>query len=63
MVASTTRCFDVNVTEDVIWCSSYNVLRYRVGGIPAKTVKGERLILFIGIIDILQSYRYGSQKL
>ena len=60
MAASTTRCFDVNVTEDVIWCNSYN---YRVGGIPAKTVKGERLILFIGIIDILQSYRYGSQKL
>ncbi|XP_039284632.1 phosphatidylinositol 4-phosphate 5-kinase type-1 alpha-like [Nilaparvata lugens] len=26
------------------------------GGIPAKNAKGERLILFIGIIDILQSY-------
>lgn len=28
-----------------------------VGGIPARTAKGERLLLFMGIIDILQSYR------
>ncbi|XP_043920280.1 phosphatidylinositol 4-phosphate 5-kinase type-1 beta isoform X2 [Protopterus annectens] len=28
-----------------------------MGGIPAKTHKGERLLLFMGIIDILQSYR------
>jgi len=27
------------------------------GGIPARNHKGERLLLFIGIIDILQSYR------
>lgn len=27
------------------------------GGIPARSAKGERLLLFIGIIDILQSYR------
>ncbi|KAG5678614.1 hypothetical protein PVAND_008275 [Polypedilum vanderplanki] len=27
------------------------------GGIPARNDKGERLLLFIGIIDILQSYR------
>ncbi|KAH6930488.1 hypothetical protein HPB50_014082 [Hyalomma asiaticum] len=27
------------------------------GGIPAKNSKGERLLLFIGVIDILQSYR------
>ncbi|CAH1979155.1 unnamed protein product [Acanthoscelides obtectus] len=27
------------------------------GGIPARNAKGERLLLFIGIIDILQSYR------
>lgn len=27
------------------------------GGIPAKNNKGERLLMFIGIIDILQSYR------
>lgn len=27
------------------------------GGIPAKNKKGENLLLFIGIIDILQSYR------
>uniref|UniRef100_A0A672IP29 Phosphatidylinositol-4-phosphate 5-kinase, type I, gamma b n=1 Tax=Salarias fasciatus TaxID=181472 RepID=A0A672IP29_SALFA len=28
-----------------------------MGGIPARSGKGERLLLFIGIIDILQSYR------
>ncbi|XP_055373566.1 phosphatidylinositol 4-phosphate 5-kinase type-1 beta-like [Condylostylus longicornis] len=28
-----------------------------IGGIPARNEKGERLLLFIGIIDILQSYR------
>ncbi|KAF6034818.1 hypothetical protein EB796_006871 [Bugula neritina] len=27
------------------------------GGIPARNVKGERLLLYVGIIDILQSYR------
>src|SRR5690606_25753131 len=27
------------------------------GGIPARNDKGERLLLFVGIIDILQSYR------
>lgn len=27
------------------------------GGIPARNDKGERLLLFIGVIDILQSYR------
>ena len=29
----------------------------RPGGIPARNTKGERLLLYIGIIDILQSYR------
>ncbi|XP_055306684.1 phosphatidylinositol 4-phosphate 5-kinase type-1 alpha-like, partial [Sitodiplosis mosellana] len=29
----------------------------RPGGIPARNGKGERLLLFIGIIDVLQSYR------
>ncbi|GCB84086.1 hypothetical protein scyTo_0024773, partial [Scyliorhinus torazame] len=27
-----------------------------MGGIPARNSKGERLMLYIGIIDILQSY-------
>nr|CAD7567520.1 unnamed protein product [Timema californicum] len=27
------------------------------GGIPARSSKGERLLLYVGIIDILQSYR------
>lgn len=29
----------------------------RPGGIPARNAKGERLLVFLGIIDILQSYR------
>lgn len=29
----------------------------RPGGIPARSAKGERLLLYLGIIDILQSYR------
>lgn len=32
----------------------------RMGGIPAVNGRGERLLLFIGIIDILQSYRYST---
>lgn len=32
-----------------------------MGGIPAKTHKEEKLLIFLGIIDILQSYRYESQ--
>lgn len=31
---------------------------HRMGGIPAKSHKGEKLLLFMGIIDILQSYRW-----
>ena len=27
------------------------------GGIPARNIAGERLLIFVGIIDILQSYR------
>ncbi|XP_062897696.1 phosphatidylinositol 4-phosphate 5-kinase type-1 alpha-like isoform X1 [Mobula hypostoma] len=30
----------------------------QMGGIPARNSKGERLMLYIGIIDILQSYRF-----
>lgn len=30
---------------------------FRPGGIPARNEKGERLLLYIGVIDILQSYR------
>ncbi|VDP29138.1 unnamed protein product [Soboliphyme baturini] len=31
---------------------------YPAGGIPASNSKGERLLLFLGVIDILQSYRF-----
>lgn len=30
----------------------------KTGGIPAQNSKGERLLVYIGIIDILQSYRF-----
>ncbi|XP_039571268.1 phosphatidylinositol 4-phosphate 5-kinase type-1 alpha, partial [Passer montanus] len=30
----------------------------RMGGIPARNSRGERLLLYIGIIDVLQSYRF-----
>ncbi|XP_068108587.1 phosphatidylinositol 4-phosphate 5-kinase type-1 alpha isoform X2 [Hyperolius riggenbachi] len=30
----------------------------QMGGIPARNAKGERLLLYIGVIDILQSYRF-----
>ena len=30
---------------------------FRPGGIPARNHKGERLLLYLGIIDILQSFR------
>lgn len=29
---------------------------FRTGGIPARTANGQRLSLYVGIIDILQSY-------
>jgi len=32
------------------------------GGIPARNSQGERLLLYVGIIDVLQSYRL-SKKL
>lgn len=41
--------------SDVL-CVFYCV--FRMGGIPAKTHKEEKLLIYLGIIDILQSYRY-----
>lgn len=32
-------------------------LSFRMGGIPSRNAKGERLLLYVGIIDVLQSYR------
>lgn len=55
------RCKRVKVSLEYWWivnwlkCVSLSV--DRPGGIPARSEKGERLLLFIGIIDILQSYR------
>ncbi|KAM4690940.1 phosphatidylinositol 4-phosphate 5-kinase type-1 alpha isoform 1-T2 [Rhinophrynus dorsalis] len=30
----------------------------QMGGIPARNARGERLLLYIGVIDVLQSYRF-----
>ena len=38
-----------------------SAVRRSLGGIPARNSRGERLFLFIGIIDILQSYRIGKK--
>jgi len=39
----------------------YFICSYRPGGIPARNYRGERLLLYIGIIDILQSYRLAKK--
>lgn len=51
------------VTEEVNYCSTKKTVKFihmsfffRFGGIPAKH-KDENLLIFLGIIDILQSYR------
>lgn len=31
------------------------------GGIPARSIRGERLLLYIGVIDTLQSYRFAKK--
>ncbi len=34
-----------------------NNIYFRIGGIPARSATGEKLSLYVGIIDILQSYQ------
>ncbi|KAG7255239.1 hypothetical protein CRUP_013033 [Coryphaenoides rupestris] len=47
------------VAEVEVWrCGGGGVEVWRMGGIPAKTHKDEKLLIFLGIIDILQSYRF-----
>lgn len=46
------RCWRGSTSDDGVLFSVC-----RMGGIPAVGGKGENLLLFIGIIDILQSYR------
>ena len=38
----------------MVFCVPCSVL---LGGIPARTADGQKVLLFMGIIDILQSYR------
>ncbi len=34
----------------------FDSFAFRTGGIPARAVNGQKLLLYVGIIDILQSY-------
>ncbi|RXM94560.1 Phosphatidylinositol 4-phosphate 5-kinase type-1 alpha [Acipenser ruthenus] len=43
-----------------LFLTRFLLSRCRMGGIPARNSKGERLLIYIGIIDILQSYRMGG---
>lgn len=45
------------VVSLALLCCADRVSLHRMGGIPAVNGRGERLLLHIGIIDILQSYR------
>jgi len=49
---------DINLNHLVRVLYNVPLCCFRVGGIPARNAKGERLLLFMGIIDILQSYRW-----
>ena len=42
---------------DEMWLHELGIICFSPGGIPARNQKGERLLLYVGIIDILQSYR------
>jgi len=52
LVAHSTAMESIQATSDPV-----DAPQELTGGIPARNHKGERLMLFIGIIDILQSYR------
>jgi len=45
-------CFNVSFNY-----SKFHYIPNSSGGIPARNARGERLLLFLGVIDILQSYR------
>merc|ERR1719431_1846054 len=53
LVAHSTAMESIQATSDPVDL----VHELPPGGIPARNHKGERLLLFVGIIDILQSYR------
>merc|ERR1719325_61941 len=53
LVAHSTAMESIQCTSDPVDIPS----ELPSGGIPARNHKGERLLLFVGIIDILQSYR------
>ncbi|XP_022240723.1 phosphatidylinositol 4-phosphate 5-kinase type-1 alpha-like isoform X3 [Limulus polyphemus] len=48
---------DVPFFLTAAWVSSGGIITNMPGGIPARNSRGERLLVFLGIIDILQSYR------
>jgi len=58
LVAHSTAMESIQATSDPVELPT----DFPPGGIPARNHKGERLLIFLGIIDILQSYRL-SKKL
>jgi len=53
LVAHSTAMESIHATADPVDIPA----ELQTGGIPARNHKGERLLLFVGIIDILQSYK------
>jgi len=45
------------IFNGTIWCNRKNLSRLTVSGIPAMNKDGDLLLLYVGIIDILQNYR------
>ena len=57
LVAHSTAMESIQATSDPV-----DIPHELQGGMPARNHKGERILIFVGIIDILQSYRL-SKKL
>jgi hypothetical protein len=57
VLVSIVACTSVVMRNNYAALSYFLFKIHRPGGIPARNAKGERLLLFIGVIDILQSYR------
>ena len=45
----------------LIFMITFTFSFFRPGGIPARNHRGERLLLYLGVIDILQSYRMAKK--
>lgn len=64
IVGNYSRLFNFpHLTDYLIYLWGFLSIRQlnRLDGIPARNAKGERLIVFLGIIDILQNYRLSKK--